>query len=348
MNRSYPYLILGFVAWSLGASPAPAVGDVRYTITELPMSQARAINDLGAVTGVGDLGVVRWQNGQLEIAPGIDTINSQDINNHSVVVGGEQRAYTWDSAAVNYLPTLNGLHSTARGINDAGRIVGWLGGVGTTQGCFWDGDQLSLLGALGGAQSWAFGINETGDIVGRAETAVGGPTSAGETQAFLHHEGVMQPIVGPGSTAYDINDLGQIVGQALPIQAFMWQDGDWDYLPFPSPDAYFSVAVAINNRGQIVGRATVSGYDEAVLWDDEGPHYLSDLIPSGSGWAKLERATDINESGQIVGWGYRSPVGPTTAFLLTPIPEPHSLALYLLGAGVTLRSRRPRHDSGRV
>src|SRR5690606_9632447 len=53
MNRSYPYLILGFVAWFLGASPTPAVGDVQYTITDLGPWRAYAINDAGQVVGEG-------------------------------------------------------------------------------------------------------------------------------------------------------------------------------------------------------------------------------------------------------------------------------------------------------
>jgi probable HAF family extracellular repeat protein len=56
---------------------------------------------------------------------------------------------------------------------------------------------------------------------------------------------------------------------------------------------------------------------------------LNNLISSSSGWTLLE-ATAINESGQIVGWGYNG--GQDHAFLLTPTPEPSTFILLAIGA----------------
>jgi probable HAF family extracellular repeat protein len=56
---------------------------------------------------------------------------------------------------------------------------------------------------------------------------------------------------------------------------------------------------------------------------------LNSLVP-GSGWT-LESATAINDSGQIVGMG-TNPAGQGDAFLLTPVPEPCTLALLDIGA----------------
>ncbi len=55
---------------------------------------------------------------------------------------------------------------------------------------------------------------------------------------------------------------------------------------------------------------------------------LNDLIPSNSGWM-LADAKAINDSGQIVGYGFDIN-GEQHAFLLTPIPEPSTLALLSL------------------
>ena len=65
---------------------------------------------------------------------------------------------------------------------------------------------------------------------------------------------------------------------------------------------------------------------------------MNSLIDPSSGWI-LADATAINDSGQIVGNG-TNPAGQTHAFLLTPIPEPASLALLALGGAIVLLGRR--------
>ena len=73
---------------------------------------------------------------------------------------------------------------------------------------------------------------------------------------------------------------------------------------------------------------------------------INSLISPNSGWT-LGAAYAINDSGQIVGTG-TNPNGKSDAFLLTPIPEPSTLAL--LGISVigllacTWRRRRKLHN----
>jgi probable HAF family extracellular repeat protein len=57
---------------------------------------------------------------------------------------------------------------------------------------------------------------------------------------------------------------------------------------------------------------------------------LNNLIAPSSGLT-LEYANAINDKGQIAGWGYNSS-GQVEAFLLTPTPEPSTLALLAAGA----------------
>ncbi len=151
----------------------------------------------------------------------------------------------------------------------------------------------------------------------------------------------MSPIVGSDSIAYDINDIGQVVGKALPGRAFLWEDGDWGLLPDPGVGVNGSEALSINNEGDAVGYASVASYDHAVLWDstENASYYLEDLIPSDSGWSTLVWATDVNDGGQIVGWGYRAGSPSRRGFLLTLIPEPASMTLLVLGMAF-MRSRR--------
>jgi probable HAF family extracellular repeat protein len=58
--------------------------------------------------------------------------------------------------------------------------------------------------------------------------------------------------------------------------------------------------------------------EKAVLWEEGEIYNLNDLILPEPSWI-LQSATDINDHGQIVGYG--SHEGKTKAFLLTPIKK---------------------------
>ena len=78
-------------------------------------------------------------------------------------------------------------------------------------------------------------------------------------------------------------------------------------------------AIAINNLGDVVGnmRFQVSNPREnAFIFTDGSVHDLLSLVIDNDDWSSLEHAADINDMGQIVGYGYR--YGKLTAFALTP------------------------------
>ncbi len=78
----------------------------------------------------------------------------------------------------------------------------------------------------------------------------------------------------------------------------------------------FSIAKAINNKGQVVGSAnTDSGKPHAFVYYKHQMVDLNNLIASDSNFV-LTSANGINNKGQIVGSG--SINGETHAFLLTP------------------------------
>lgn len=85
---------------------------------------------------------------------------------------------------------------------------------------------------------------------------------------------------GDTSSAADINDRGQVVGNSETVagedirHAFLWEDGEMTDLR-TLPGGGTSIATAINDRGQIVGSsetASEGGYYHAVLWSKRDPH----------------------------------------------------------------------------
>jgi len=168
------------------------------------------------------------------------------------------------------------------------------------------------LGTLGGWSSVGLGINEQGQVAGGADTG------QGLRHAFLWDSGVMTDLgTLPGVTqseAWDINNRGQVVGDALddmhaPPHAFLWQDGEM--LDLGHLGGGESSAYAVNDSGQVVGRSiTLQGGGHAFLWEGGMMTDLHHTTLPGVGGG----AWDINASGNVVGWDATS--AEAHAFLL--------------------------------
>ncbi|MCC7146523.1 MAG: DUF3466 family protein [Phycisphaeraceae bacterium] len=159
------------------------------------------------------------------------------------------------------------------------------------------------------------------------------------------------PIKGAVSTA--INDDGFVAGsmyfQDLPGR---WRAFSWTYTTWESnvrPLSHFteigtlgeeSLAQGMNNERVVVGTSRLApeegqahdaqGFDwHAFIFSGWDLQDLNDLlVPNDSDWLLLG-ASDINDQGQIVGWGI-NPQGEQHAYLLNPVPEPAGL----LGIGL--------------
>jgi probable HAF family extracellular repeat protein len=147
-----------------------------------------------------------------------------------------------------------------------------------------------------------------------------------DIHAFRYSGGQMHDLGtldgGTESTAYGINDSGQVVGQAWTStgrRAFLYSGGQMRDLG-TLDGGRTSVANDINNSGQVVGWSTKSTAESNAypfLYSGGQMHDLNSLLPAGSGW-QLYSAEAINSSGQIVGRGGYPGATGQRAFLLTP------------------------------
>ena len=99
----------------------------------------------------------------------------------SPVSAQQVRSYIVDSngKGLTELGTLGGGHSLAKGINDAGQVVGYSYTATSAQHAFITGPNgvgMTDLGTLGGDYSSALGINDAGRVVGESDH--GRPCSA--------------------------------------------------------------------------------------------------------------------------------------------------------------------------
>lgn len=172
----------------------------------------------------------------------------------------------------------------ALGINNAGQVVG---GVGGGYAFLYSGGQRRDLGTIPyGGSSDAYSINDAGQVVGRAMNA-----SGGSYDAFLYSGGQMQDL--GGGEAYGINDAGQVVGFSYTahdgIRPFLYSGGQMQILGLGTLSTD-SIAYGINNAGQVIVYSM--GNQGSFLYSGGQMQYMFAAAAYG-----------INNAGQVVGGG---------------------------------------------
>ena len=300
----------------VAAPSAPLLAIAGADVTDLPFSGV-AINDAGQVAGMA---------------------------------GSHAALYT-PGHGVQDLGTLGGPTSAANALNELGQVAGYsTTATAAVHAFLWTPGQGMLdLGTLpGGTSSIARGINDLGQVVGEAGIPPCPPCAQPEKHAFLWTPGQGMGMQDLGTLrqdlrstiAYDINNAGQVVGRAFTAntqispptdpeyfsRAFLWAPGQ-GMRDLGDLGGGHSIAYAINDAGQVVGRSWLSrfieGYGQpysAFVWTaDQGMHGLGTLTPGPSASA----AYGINEAGQVVGMSDTGPYflgyGPLQAFLWTAV-----------------------------
>lgn len=201
----------------------------------------------------------------------------------------------------------------ARDINESGDIVGtWSGGAflyrdgQMTRLAQGNGQSINDLGQVAPVGTYA--INNSGLMVSE-ELNYLAPDGSASTQGYVTN-GDTRSYLGPNTSAFGINDRGQITGMLhLPdgvMHPLLYSNGRVTDLGL-LPGATSAAAYGINDAGDVVGGA-MNGPSHAFLYRAES------LFDLGTLGGTSGRAYNINNNGQIV--GYASSVsGAYRAFL---------------------------------
>ena len=234
--------------------------------------------------------------------------------------------------------------SFAYDLNDAGHAVGLSARTsGPVSAFVFRNGKLSNVSDRLGHPSVAYGINNPGSVVGSAflngqfsafelsdrdlrlfETPMPAKrindagVVAGDGWTYEHNQ---MTHFGWGSyvNTYDINNLGEVVGQAgrdpHDASAFLYKNGKM--LDLGSLGGVFARAIGINDRSEIVGYSTdADGAPRAFVRHQQGLRDLNSLVQDCDNWI-LEVASAINNAGQIAGSGRLG--GEFRTFILHPL-----------------------------
>jgi probable HAF family extracellular repeat protein len=225
---------------------------------------------------------------------------------------GPMHAFLWENGVMKDLGTMGGTESWSNAINSKGQVVGTAGRVpqglrGRNDRAFlWEKGIMRDLDTLGGAQAYGGDINDAGWVVGSAEN------ERGKRRAFLDDGTGMRDlgVLGQGfSQATSLNASGRVVGYALPDnysstwlwRAFLYAGGIIkdlnEYLPSDS-GWVLRLANSINDRGQIVGEGTFSGYRRAFLLTPTPLLAPSNLTASSPGASDFRLSWQDNSSNE--------------------------------------------------
>jgi probable HAF family extracellular repeat protein len=259
------------------------------------------------VSLIGEFEVRRLEG--LPVGSAARAINARGQVIVNSMFGSHTHAFLWDNGRAIDLGTLGGWYTYAWDLNDEGVVVGVSEDELERRFPFvWkDGVMTALLdNPEDPHQGVAYGTNNDGQVVGVLH-ADGSHAFSWNGAGFTR----LAPPEGESwtrSTAWDVNDYGEIVGDAQselgPVAAY-WS-GEGAKALDSSANSQSEAALSVNNYGQSVGRNTDSVFGRrAASWTADGVEYL--------GFASA-MASAVNDAGMIVG-KHRMSTSDRRAFL---------------------------------
>ncbi len=285
---------------------------------------------------------------------------AEGINNVGQVVGWDQslqgqprKAFLWSHGTgirpvTDFGKDAHGNHisSEGNGGHDLSEVVGRYGHDDTWDSFYFRlGQGWTQLRRLDPAKpTQALFVNDAGQAVGYA----------GVTGGYYAHSVVWEPdgrlldmgMMGAQTQTdpHGLNELGHVAGLTFGPQldvGFLWTESG-GYLPIYNPFTprlYLNV-FGLNDQDTLVGMMfDLDHQKKGFVWTAlTGVVMLNDLLdPSVTGW-DIACAYDVNDSGQIIGFGYHD--GLYSSFVLDPVPEPPGWLAFAPLAVLVLRRRR--------
>lgn len=280
----------------------------------------------------------RWRQGASEVlsddAVGtpVPFAEGGAINSRGVAAGeagvdlGYHPAFWDESGAYHRFETFGGYGGGVRSINE----LNWMVGNSKDQQnlnrpfLYRNGD-LQDMGSLGineADQGLAFKVNENGMVLGQ-DWDEHGETTIEYNWYWTEASGMVRV---NQELRMDLNDLGDAPAHV---------GSQWGWLNLPTGQFHAlsgaTNVMYLNNRHEAVGTSSLG----VTFWQNDIAYSLQSLLADP--YTNLS-VQDMNNDGQILARGRQN--GTTYSILLTPVPEPASLAA--LGLGALLLSRRKR------
>jgi probable HAF family extracellular repeat protein len=236
--------------------------------------------------------------------------------------------FLWQNGVMTKLPTLGGANGYAYMINNRSEVVGLAENNTQDPGCpvhqfepvVWQNGQIRKLPTFtGDAYGVAAQINDNGQVAGSSGACGAFNPNSGlylvENHALLwEKDGSVHDLGNLGGTggiagnhACALNNQGQVVGHSeltndTTFHGFLWtrETGMQDLGTLPGD--YASLALGINDRGDVVGASLDASFNpRALLWEKGVVTDLNTRIAANPSGLYLLFAASINSSGEIVG-----------------------------------------------
>jgi hypothetical protein len=304
-----------------------ARGDVLFEVVDLgPGAGGVAVNDLGQVLLNEGGSAVLWENGaRTTLFAG----TASGLNNAGDVVG---RSTSGRATLVRGGSVIDLGPGSAVAINDLGEVL--INDGGAVE--LWVDGSRTPVPALDGLQIRA--MNDARQVVGNTPDA---------WPFYFDGTSVETILTGEGYAA-DINAAGAFIYTLRFPEAnemYLRENGVDTPIAVLAPFDDATQALGLNDANQVVGVSDGRGF----LWEGGVTRDLNALLaPSAAGVWGIGVARSINNLGEILVSGARlGQPGARTLLLrpvLTPVivPEPSSLALGALGAGLAAAVMRRR------